>query len=144
MFLGTAVVLPYSEDNIQLQSPFPLHKDRWELVWILRIVVRLTMKRFPYREHVNKSGLFRLVKISWGIQNTEGTTFGVGNPLAVNYWSLLQRGGITAHTVLKLLRHLLLNTGLDAALIWPSTAMLVAVWYNNLNWPTMLSDYANE
>lgn len=85
MFLGTAIVLPYSEDNMQLQSPFPLHKDRWEIVWTPRIVVMLTMKQFLYIEHLNKPGQFRLVKISWGIWNTEGTTSGVGNPLAVNY-----------------------------------------------------------
>lgn len=112
---------------------FCLYKDMLELGQILGMVARLTMNQYSYREHLNKSGLFRFVKKSWGIWNTEGTTSGVGNPSAVNYWSLLQGGRVSFCSVLKPLKHLLLGTGLDEALIWPSTAILMIIWFNNLN-----------
>ena len=115
--------------------PLCLYKALLELRYqILGMVARLTMKQYSYREHLNKSGLFRFVKKSSGIWNTEGTTSGVGNPSAVNYWSLLQGEGYhPARSALKPLEHLLLGTGLDGAWIWPSTAILTITWLNNLN-----------
>lgn len=103
----------------------------------LGVVAGLTIKQYSYREHSNKPGLLRFVKKSWGIWgiwNTEGNTSGEGNHSAVNYWSLRQGEGYhSALSILKTLGHLLVETGLGGAFVWPTAAILVIVWFNNSN-----------